>query len=279
MPSGILLIDKPSGVTSRYVDNRFQWVFATRKVGHLGTLDPFATGLLIVAVGESTKYLPFLRDEEKTYQATLKLGCRTDSGDYTGEAIEEAEVPELTSGEIEKVLSSFLGESTQIPPMTSAIKKDGKPLYKYARAGEEIEREPRPIYIHSIRLISYEKPLLAFEATVSKGTYIRTLGEDIAKALGTLGHLTELRRLAIGPFRVNDAVTMDEAGEKDLRIPADFVEYPRIELTGKELVQARNGVKLPLDTDASRILVMGEGKAIAIYEKEDSGVYRCLRGL
>ncbi|MDY6391925.1 MAG: tRNA pseudouridine(55) synthase TruB [Bacilli bacterium] len=278
MNGGLLLIDKPSGVTSRYVDNFFQRRFHNRKVGHLGTLDPFATGLLIVAVGEATKYLPFLPDEEKTYQATLHLGVHTTTGDLTGEVDETQDVPELTKEKMVDALNHFLGASKQLPPMTSAIKKDGVPLYKISRKGEEVERESRDIYVHAISLDEFNGSEIVFTCTVSKGTYIRVLGEDIAKALGTVGHLTALRRLKVGETDVTSAISIDNADSKDLLHPARFIAYPRLEVTGIMEKQVRNGVKLHLESDAGRILMCHEGEALAIYEKEGD-IYRCLRGL
>lgn len=279
MPSGLLLIDKPEGLTSRDVDNRIQRLFHTRKVGHLGTLDPFATGVLVVAVESATKYLPFLPDEEKTYLAYLQLGTATSTGDKTGEVIETREVPTLNKENIKDVLSKFLGESTQIPPMTSAIKKDGIALYKLAHQGKSIEREARQIYVHSIELVSLDSDGLAFKASVSKGTYIRTLGEDIAKALGTVGHLTSLCRLAVGPISLSECVKLDEVSEAKLKAPSDYVFYPRITLEGKEEFQAQNGVPMYLKSSEKRVLVQGKNGPIAIYEKADDGRYICLRGL
>lgn len=278
MPSGLLFIDKEEGVTSRYVDNALQRLFHTRKVGHLGTLDPFATGLLIVAVGEATKYLPYLPDEEKSYLATLALGVKTDTGDKTGIEIKKKEVPALAHEAVKKVLSSFLGASKQVPPMTSAIKKDGVALYKLARQGKEIERESRDIHIHKIELIHLEENSFTFLATVSKGTYIRALGEDIASKLGTVGHLTALRRIAIGPVDLTRSLPLSKTTEEAFLKPEDFVFYPRVEVTGEEEKKARNGVPLSFSHDEERLLVMCQGKALAIYEK-DGGVYRCRRGL
>ena len=278
MESGLLFIDKKEGVTSRYVDNRLQRLFHTPKVGHLGTLDPFATGLLIVAVGASTKYLPFLPDEEKTYQAVLHLGVATDTGDLTGTKTIEKPVGDLSLEAVKEALSSFRGDSTQIPPMTSAIKKDGTPLYRLAHQGKEIEREPRPIHIEEIRLLCFDGKDLRFEATVSKGTYVRVLGEDIAARLGTVGHLMELRRIRIGALTLEGAIDVEEADASSLRDPAAYVPYPRVELQGEQIKKARNGVALSFELDAPRLLLTREGQAIAIYEKEGEA-YRCLRGL
>jgi len=275
---GILLIDKPEGITSRQVDNHFQHLFHTRKVGHLGTLDPFATGLLIVAINEATKYMNFLPDEEKTYHARLVLGKATDSGDKTGQVIEEKPVPSLSEEKVNEVFKSFLGKGSQIPPMTSAIKVDGTALYKLAHQGKEIDREPRPIEIFKLNLLELKESEILFSCRVSKGTYIRVLGEDIAKALGTVGYLESLRRTAVGNVKIEQAIPLEKASQIDLLDPADYVEYKNIEVNDEVAKKVSNGVKLSFDTDEERVLIRYEGKALAVYEKEGE-IYRCLRGL
>lgn len=279
MTAGLLLIDKGEGVTSRYVDNRIQRLFHTRKVGHLGTLDPFATGLLIVAVNEATKYLPFLPDEDKTYVASLRLGIKTSTGDKTGEQIETLEVPSLTKEKIIETLNAFLGESEQLPPMTSAIKVDGTALYKLAHKGEEIERKKRKIFVHEIGLLSMEGDTITFCAKVSKGTYMRVLGEDIAVRLGTVGYLESLRRTKVGDITLEKAIRLEDVKEDDLVNPAYFVALPRIEIEGKDIDKVRNGVRLSFSSISTHILLTHEGKGLAVYEKTEEGPYRCLRGL
>lgn len=276
---GILLIDKEEGLSSRSVDNRVGRLLGTRKAGHLGTLDPFATGLLLVAVGKGTKALPYIEDEEKRYEARLLLGQKTDTGDKEGTLIEEKAVPSLTKEEIEKVFSSFLGKGTQIPPMHSAIKKDGIPLYKLAHKGESIEREPRPIEIKELLLKSFDEKEIVFEALVSKGTYIRVLGEDISSRLGTLGHLLSLRRLSIGKIDLSKAKPLDKIGQEDLMDPADFIALPRHSLDQRGLALAQNGVRLSFPNEsAERLLLTYEGEAIAVYRKEGAR-YLSERGL
>ena len=243
-------------------------------------MDPFATGLLIVAVGSATKCLAYLEDEKKTYLASLLLGNATSTGDPEGEVTETLPVPALTDKKIGEVLSSFLGDSSQIPPMTSAIKIQGEALYKAARRGEEIPREPRPIRIDSIRMLLRLGRKIDFSCTVSKGTYIRVLGEDIAKKLGTVGHLTSLRRLAIGSTDLEKAIPLEEVSSKDLQNPLDYLKhYPILEVVGEEEKRIRNGVALPLKEESSRIVFASEGEALAIYEKKEDGLYHCLRGL
>ena len=216
MISGSLLINKEIGLTSRQEVNKVSQKLGEKKAGHIGTLDPFADGLLIVLLGSSTKISPFLEVMDKTYLATLKLGTKTNTGDLTGETVETKEIPELKKDEISKVLQGFLGKSMQIPPIFSALKVNGQEMYKYARKGIEIERKPREIEVFDIHLISFEKDEITFLAKVSKGTYIRTLGEDISERLGTVGHLTKLSRIAIGPYSLKDAKKSSEVTENDL---------------------------------------------------------------
>ena len=278
--SGCLLINKKVGVTSRFEVNEVSHRLHEKKCGHIGTLDPFASGLLIILVGKATKISPFLERHNKTYIASLKLGQKTDTGDLTGNVIEEKDVPNLTKEEIEKVLSSFLGDSKQIPPMYSALKKDGKPLYEYARKGEEVERKPRDITIFDIRLISINKDVVTFAAKVSKGTYIRTLGEDIAVKLGTVGHLVELERTMIDNFSVKDAIPSEEADPNKLISIEDMLkDFPSITLSGKDAFKALNGVALPLQSKEKELLIKDENGIIAIYQRSETGIYTCLRGL
>lgn len=278
MADGILLIDKPAGLTSRQVDNKIQKVFHTRKVGHLGTLDPFATGLLIVGVNKGNKALPFLDDSKKTYFASLKLGVKTDTGDLDGKVIEEAEIPMMRAEEVERALSSFLGKSMQVPPMTSAIKKDGTALYELAHQGKEIEREPREIEVFDIFASYISGDRIDFYVTVSKGTYIRTLGEDLAKRLHTVGHLVALRRMQVGDVHVNKAVSLEAFTESDLIDAASLIPLPKVELTEAETEKAKNGVRLSLANKEKEVLLIHKGQAIAIYEKNGS-VYCAKRGL
>lgn len=187
MQSGIILLDKEKGMTSRDVDNALQKKFGTKKVGHLGTLDPFATGLLLVAIDNGTKFLPYLDDSKKSYIASLKLGETTSSLDPDTPISGTKDVPELTDAKIAEVLHGFLGIYEQMPPMTSAIKVNGEPLYKAAHEGREVPRVKRKVEIYSINAVSYKDGALLFTATVSRGTYIRVLGSDIAEASAPSG--------------------------------------------------------------------------------------------
>ena len=279
--NGILFIDKPVGMTSREVDNRIGKLFHTRHVGHLGTLDPFASGLLIIGVNKGNKFLPYLGDETKSYMARIYLGKSTSTGDLTGEMQEEKELPELNIEQIEKVLQGFLGKGEQIPPMTSAIKVNGKALYKLAHKGEEVERKPRPIEIFSLNAIYYEAPYLDITCTVSSGTYIRTLGEDIAKALGTVGHLEQLRRLSIGKHLLSLAKPLEEITVEDLKEPSVYVRsIKHVEVSGEKLKKVRNGVAIQEDQDyGEKILYTEYGVGLSVYERKQGNLYVCLRGL
>lgn len=184
--NGVLIVNKPKGFTSQDVVSKVKKLLNEKKAGHTGTLDPLATGVLPVLIGSSTKLSKYLIEHNKTYVAKIKLGQKTDTGDSEGKVIEEKHIPSISVSEIEKVLNTFLGEQTQIPPMYSAIKVNGKKLYEYARSGENVEIAPRGIEIYSIELLNFEDGQIEFEVSCSKGTYIRVLCEDIAKALGTV---------------------------------------------------------------------------------------------
>ena len=280
MVSGSLLVNKEIGLTSRQEVNNISRRLNEKKAGHIGTLDPFADGLLIVLLGSSTKISPFLEVMDKTYMATLKLGQKTNTGDLTGEVIESKEIPTLTKQKIKDILSSFLGEQVQIPPMFSALKVNGKELYKYAREGKEIERKERHINIYNIDLVNFEGDELTFIAKVSKGTYIRTLGEDIASKLGTVGHLTKLTRLEVGPYSLKDAKRSSEVTEKDLIPISKMLEhYKSFEVTGELAKMAKNGMHFRLPINDVDILLKDNEGIIALYHREKNGVYSCVRGL
>jgi tRNA pseudouridine55 synthase len=206
--TGVLLLDKPAGISSTNALGRAKWLFQAEKGGHTGTLDPFATGLLPLCFGEATKFSRFMLDADKTYVATLKLGSRTLTGDTESEPFEDRAI-NVDSEKIHQTLSKFIGPQNQIPPMHSALKRDGVALYKLARQGIEVEREPRTITIFAINFVSFDGIYLVIETKVSKGTYIRVLAEDIGEALGCGAHLTGLRRTATAGYSVNDAVTLE----------------------------------------------------------------------
>lgn len=277
--SGILLIDKPAGMTSRMVDNKIGKIFSTRHVGHLGTLDPFATGLLIVGINKGNKALNYIDDSKKTYLASLVLGKKTDSGDKDGEVIEEAPIPTITDAEISAILASFLGKSLQIPPMTSAKKVDGKALYKLAHKGIEIEREPKEIEIFDIRLIFRLGKQIDFVVTCSKGTYVRVLAEDIATKIGTVGHLENLRRLKIGEVSLVNSVQLEELIADNILNPIDFISLPEVELEEKDYQKVLNGAKMKLNREDPLIVFTYKGELVSVYSKENNNLYKCERGL
>lgn len=205
---GLLLLNKPAGLTSNQALQRVKRLIGAKKAGHTGSLDPAATGMLPLCFGEATKVCAFLLDADKSYRVTAKLGVATDTGDADGAVIETAAVADLDAGEWREVLESFLGESMQVPPMYSALKKDGTRLYKLARKGEVVEREPRPIRIDEIELLESAGDRLVFRVHCSKGTYVRTLVEDIAKKAGTVAHTARLHRETVGNFRAADMQDM-----------------------------------------------------------------------
>ncbi len=213
---GILLVDKPVDWTSFDVVNCIRRHFNLDKTGHCGTLDPFATGLLVILLGKATKLQDALMAKEKCYTGTMMLGVRTDSQDLTGEVTSRNDVPSFAEGELQSIANSFLGDIMQIPPMHSAIKVDGKPLYKLAHKGKEIERAPRPVHITRFDLTSLRMPEIDFLVECSKGTYIRTLASDFGDKAGCGAHLTALRRISSGSHNVADAYTIDVIRSWDL---------------------------------------------------------------
>ena len=210
---GIILLDKPLGMTSNHALQHVKRLYNAEKAGHTGSLDPLATGLLPICLGEATKYSQHLLDADKVYRTKMRLGQKTTTADAEGEVTLERAIPNLTSANIEQVLAQFRGTLQQIPSMFSALKKDGKPLYELARQGIEVEREARTIHIYRLELLSVEPLFWELEVACSKGTYIRNLVEDIGEALGCGAHVVELRRLASGPFQLQDDLNLDHLRE------------------------------------------------------------------
>ncbi len=215
---GLLLLDKPIGRTSNAVLQQVRRLFRARKAGHTGSLDPLATGMLPLCFGHATKLSAYLLDADKTYRVTARFGARTDTADADGQIVAESPVTSIDRAALETAMSGFRGEIRQVPPMYSALKKDGKRLYELARRGQEVEREARPVTIHEFEIETWdpEQPVLLVRC--SKGTYVRTLVEDLAAAAGTLGHVAALRRLSVDPFPPEDLVTIEEleaAAERD----------------------------------------------------------------
>ncbi len=220
----MLLLNKPAGLTSNQALQRVRRLLNARKAGHTGSLDPAATGMLPLCFGEATKVCAFLLDADKTYRVTAKLGTATDTGDATGSVIESADVPQLTGDEWDGVLQRFLGESLQVPPMYSALKKDGKRLYELARKGETVEREPRPIRIDSIELLEAASTRLVFRVRCSKGTYVRSLVEDIARAVGTVAHTARLHRETVAEFRAGQMLDLQAVEDAAAEAPGALRE-------------------------------------------------------
>jgi tRNA pseudouridine55 synthase len=210
---GVLLLDKPLGLSSNDALQKAKWLLRAEKAGHTGTLDPLATGVLPLCFGAATKFSQLQLDADKTYEATVRLGIKTSTADAEGGVIAERPVPAITADRLAEVARQFTGAMRQVPPMHSALKKDGKALYEYARAGQEVEREARDVVVRELRLapdLTCNPPnAIRLLAKVSKGTYIRTLGEEIGEALGCGGHLTSLRRTATGHFDVSQCVTLE----------------------------------------------------------------------
>lgn len=281
--NGILLLDKPCGGTSNHALQRAKRMFNARKAGHTGSLDPLASGMLPLCFGEATKVSAFLLDADKSYRVTARLGQKTDSADADGEVVETAPVPMLDEAQVRQVLDGFLGESEQIPPMYSALKVQGRRLYELARKGEQIERAARKIVIYEIGLVSLENERLTCDVRCSKGTYIRSLVEDIAEKLGTLAHVEVLRRTGVGGFRGATMFTfeqleaMEESGQLDealLPVDAPLQDWPRADLDEKGTERLFQGQKVPSpDSEIrGRVRVYGpEGDFLGLAEVDVDG--------
>ena len=250
---GIILVNKEKDFTSHDVVSIVKKITES-KVGHTGTLDPNATGVLPLLIGNATKISKYLINHDKEYEAVIQLGKKTTTADIEGEVIEEKEVPEKIYIECENILKSFIGKQKQTPPAYSAIKVNGKKLYSYARKGIKIEIEPRNIEIYNIELmnINKEEKQISFRVSCSKGTYIRSLCEDIADKLGTVGYMKDLKRTKVGDFEIKEAITIDELKEKFekndfsdvITIENIFKDMPKIELNENNIKQYLNGVKI-----------------------------------
>ena len=250
--NGIILIDKPKEYTSQDVVAIIKKI-SKEKVGHTGTLDPNATGVLPLLIGKATEISKYLINHDKTYIATLKLGQRTDTADIEGNVIEEKQVPELSEKIVIEALKSMVGKQNQVPPMYSAIKVNGKKLYEYAREGKTVEIKGRDIEIYDMKLIKLDlkETEIIFEISCSKGTYIRTVCEDVAKKLNTVGYMKELRRVKVGEFKISDSVKIEDIKadpellkEEIISIEEFYKDKEKIELNDKELKLFLNGVKL-----------------------------------
>jgi tRNA pseudouridine55 synthase len=271
---GVLLLDKPLGLSSNDALIRAKRLYLAKKAGHTGTLDPLATGLLPLCFGEATKFSQDLLEADKTYEATMRLGIRTTTGDAEGEALESRDVT-CDEAAVLASLAKFRGEITQVPPMYSALKRDGKPLYEYARAGQTVEREGRQVTIHALELIACALPDVTFRVTCSKGTYVRTLAEDIGEALGCGAHLVALRRTGVGGLTLEHAVTLDvlsdaAEAERDTWLqPVDALlsTFPAVRLDADATRRFLHGQRLKLSEVSVEPLEDGR---VRVYAEEDA---------
>jgi tRNA pseudouridine55 synthase len=282
---GVLLLDKPIGFTSNDALQKAKGIFAAAKAGHTGSLDPLATGMLPICFGEATKVSGFLLDADKRYAVTAKLGERTATADAEGEVVESKPVPVLSASVIEQTLATLRGDILQVPPMYSALRHQGQRLYDLAREGIEVERPARPVTIHEMVLTAWTPDSLSLEVHCSKGTYIRTLMEDIAQAMGTLAHVTVLRRLSVGPFAIDSTLytLADLEGRKaegpgvleTLLLPVDYavLDWPKADLTadGAWYFSRGQAVFMPGGPTSGRVRVYGEGRFLGVGEMLDDG--------
>ena len=276
--SGVFLLNKPLGISSNGALQRVRGLYRAQKGGHTGALDPLASGLLPICLGEATKFSHYLLDSIKRYQTTIHLGHSTTTGDVEGELLLEQAVPALTEEKIGQVLASFIGDIQQVPPMYSALKKEGRPLYELARQGIEIEREVRPITIEAIELLSFTENSLTLDITCSKGTYIRVLGEDIAKALGTFGHLTYLHRIKTGQFDLIPEYTIEylesltEQEREALLLPAyaPVDHFPKVQAPEGRAEYFSRGMESNIEHEAeAQVLVFDGEKCLGLAEITD----------
>jgi tRNA pseudouridine55 synthase len=281
---GIVLVDKPSGPTSHDIVEAARHALAIRRIGHTGTLDPLATGLLLLGVGEGTKLTPFLSELDKTYECTARLGARSTTYDAMGAikaVAEPAALASLDREQIERAVARFRGAIEQKPPAFSAIKVAGRPMYSYARRGEEIVAKPRRVRVYSLDVIAWNPPDLELRTRVSSGAYVRSIVHDLGEALGVGGYVSRLRRTRIGPFDVADAVDLARAGttaesfEKGWRSPADaLAHWVRVRVTDDLVGAVRNGGTIaatgleisrpPLEADHLYALLDREGRLLAV---------------
>lgn len=279
--NGILLVDKPEGMSSAEVVRRIKRR-ARAKVGHLGTLDPFASGLLPLCIGEATKIAQFLNQADKRYEGEIAVGTATDTGDRTGAVVATAPVPELDDAALAMLEQRFTGEYEQVPPMYSALKREGVPLYRLARRGIEVERAARRVHIEELRLRRAGQATLRFEVACSKGTYVRVLAEDLGATVGTRAHLASLRRTRFGSFDLADAIPgpddWDPASEQGwVSVRAALAHLPAVELDRIACAAVRQGkrrvlgeIPLPGDADAA-VLLDREGHVVAVVVRSSQG--------
>lgn len=279
---GIVIVDKPQGWTSQDVTARLRRVFGTRRIGHGGTLDPMATGVLPVFVGRATRAVEFFEHAEKTYETVLRLGITTDTEDMTGTVLTEENVS-FTEEQLQETLAAFRGEILQVPPMYSALKVNGQKLCDLARKGKTVERQPRPITIHELSLVERGENTLRLRVRCSKGTYIRTLCKDIGEKLGCGGCMESLRRVAAGEYTVDEAVPLQtlldtEEPEKYLRdVDTMFRNYPAVTLTAKQETRCRNGNAFSVSLAPGTYRAYSQGGEFLMLAKVDGGVMSTIK--
>ena len=270
--NGILVVNKPSGYTSHDIVSKIRKELNIKKVGHTGTLDPLATGVLPILIGNGTKLSKYLINHDKEYIATIKLGEKTDTGDINGKIVKQKEIEPFSEKQLLQVLENFKGRQNQIPPMYSAIKINGKKLYEYARNGETLEVQPRKIEIYNIELLNLNSKEITIKVACSKGTYIRTLCEDISEKLNNIGTMSALQRTKVGEFELENAITLEELqNEKIVKnhliTPEKlFLEKPKMELNNNELIQFFNGMRLKKTAENGLYRIYTEQKFIGIGE-------------
>ena len=279
---GIVLVDKPQGWTSQDVTARLRRVFGTRRIGHGGTLDPMATGVLPVFVGRATRAVEFFEHAEKTYETVLRLGITTDTEDMTGTVLTEENVS-FTEEQLQETLAAFRGEILQVPPMYSALKVNGQKLCDLARKGKTVERQPRPITIHELTLVEQGENTLRLRVRCSKGTYIRTLCKDIGEKLGCGGCMESLRRVAAGEYTIDEAVPLQtrldtEEPEKYLRdVDTMFRNYPAVTLTANQETRCRNGNAFSVSLAPGTYRAYSQGGEFLMLAKVDGGVMSTIK--
>lgn len=279
---GIVIVDKPQGWTSQDVTARLRRVFGTRRIGHGGTLDPMATGVLPVFVGRATRAVEFFEHAEKTYETVLHLGITTDTEDMTGTVLTEEKVS-FTEEQLQETLAAFRGEILQVPPMYSALKVNGQKLCDLARKGKTVERQPRPITIHELTLVERGENTLRLRVRCSKGTYIRTLCKDIGEKLGCGGCMESLRRVAAGEYTIDEAVPLQtlldtEEPEKYLRgVDTMFRNYPAVTLTANQETRCRNGNAFSVSRAPGTYRAYSQGGEFLMLAKVDGGVMSTIK--
>jgi tRNA pseudouridine55 synthase len=269
VPAGLVVVDKPAGMTSHDVVSRVRRLAGTRKVGHAGTLDPMATGVLVLGLERATRLLGHLTLTDKRYAATIRLGVTTTTDDAEGEVVETRSTDAVTEGRVRDALASYVGEIDQVPSSVSAIKVGGKRSYARVRAGEAVDLPARRITIHAIDVLSADLPQVEIEVHCSSGTYVRAIARDLGAAVGVGGHLTALRRTAVGSFTLADARTLEALAEELMITPiadAARASFPVVDLDDEQAENVRVGRRLDLALDATTALFAADGRFLALYE-------------